>query len=181
MVRKQSGRWRVMRHIIVDGYNVIRANPRLQSLESISLERARDVLVQTLASSPRLVHDEITVVFDGAHGMRTHVHRSRMGRVVLLYSARGQSADDVIIDEARRLASQGRVVVVSNDVEVREHCRAAGSEVSSSENLLAQIPGHISPSPSSGDDERRPNLSTSKHGNPHRSSRRSRRQRDIRF
>src|SRR5947199_19155 len=51
-----------MRHIIVDGYNVIRADSRLQSLERVSLEHAREVLVRTLASSPRLANDDLQVV-----------------------------------------------------------------------------------------------------------------------
>jgi predicted RNA-binding protein with PIN domain len=138
MVKSERGS---VRHIIIDGYNVIRADPRLQWLEQGSMEHARNVLVQTLASSPRLVNDDIVVVFDGRGGTRAHVHSHKMGRIMTLYSARGQSADDVIVSHAQELARVGRVVVVSNDVEVREHCRAAGCEISASENLLGQIPG----------------------------------------
>lgn len=175
-----------MRHIIVDGYNVIRADSRLLSFERVSLEHAREVLVRTLASSPRLANDEVTVVFDGAQGSRGHVHGYRMGRIELIYSARGQSADDVIINRARSLAPRSRVVVVSNDVEVREHCRAEGCEVSGSENLLGQLPGRAAPlqryQTSENDDHHtRETLSTDKRGNPRRASRRARKQRDFRF
>lgn len=48
-----------MRHIVVDGYNVIRADARLQSFERQSLEHARQILAQMLASSPRLANDRI--------------------------------------------------------------------------------------------------------------------------
>jgi predicted RNA-binding protein with PIN domain len=172
----------VMRHILVDGYNVIRADPRLQSLERTSLERAREVLVQTLASSPRLANDQITVVFDGAAGVRGHVHSQRLGRILLLYSARGQTADDVIVAEAGALRGRGRVVVVSNDAEVRDRCRAVGCAVSTSENLLGQMPGHARPAWSDEDeDEAAPSLSTAKRGNPHRASKRSRARREVRF
>ena len=173
-----------MRHIIVDGYNVIRADPRLQSFERTSLEHAREVLVRTLGSSPRLANDEVMVVFDGRGGTRSHVHMHRMGRIMLVYSARGQSADDVIVQQARSLAKSGRVIVVSNDVEVREHCRAEGCEVSSSENLLGQMPGGLARSGTGStqdDEDLRTTLSTDKRGNPRRAPRRSRRPRDVRF
>jgi predicted RNA-binding protein with PIN domain len=170
-----------VRHIIVDGYNVIRADPRLQSFERDGLEKARDVLVRTLSSSPRLAGDRITVVFDGTGGTRGHVHAHSVGRVRVLYSARGQTADDVIVREASAERARGRVIVVTNDVEVREKCRAAECEVSGSENLLSQLPGKARKLPAGEDaEDRDPTLSTVKRGNPRRSSRRSR-ERDIRF
>src|SRR5436305_8109951 len=170
-----------VRHIIIDGYNVIRADSRLQSLERVSLEHAREVLVRTLASAPRLTNDHIVVVFDGREGYRTHVHSRRVGRIDTLYSARGQTADEVIVTHAEELGRAGRVVVVSNDVEVRESCRAAGCEVSGSENLLEQIPGPRKPPRGDVDDDRPGTLSTEKRGNPRRSSKKARQHRDIRF
>ncbi len=171
-----------MRHIIVDGYNVIRADPRLQSFERVSLEHARDVLVRTLASSPRLINDQVTVVFDGTGGIRGHVQSRRMGRIEILYSARGQTADEVIVAHAETLSHRARVVVVTNDVAVRENCRAAGCEVSGSENLLSQLPGARRASPGRDeDDEPYGTLSTVKRGNPRRSSKRERRRRDVWF
>lgn len=170
-----------VRHIIVDGYNVIRADPRLQSFERDALEKARDVLVRTLASSPRLVRDRITVVFDGTGGTRGHVHAHSVGRVRVLYSARGQSADEVIVREAGSLRATGQVIVVTNDIEVRDRCRAADCEVSGSENLLNQLPGKVRRLPAQEDEDgSEPSLSTVKRGNPRRSRRRSH-ERDVRF
>ena len=169
-----------MRNIIIDGYNVIRAEPRFQSLERVSLEHARDVLVQTLASAPRLSNERIVVVFDGRFGSRSHVHASRRGRVEILYSGIGQTADEVIIDQVRRLLP-ARTVVVSNDLEVRDRARVMGSDVSSAENLLKQVPGPVLKRRTDEDDaEERATLSTVKRGNPRRSSRKSRR-REVRF
>ena|SRR5579875_1724338 len=171
-----------MRHVLVDGYNVIRADPRLQSLERTSLEHARQVLVQTLAGAPRLAHDRVLVIFDGRDGYRTHINAHRMGRIEVLYSARGQLADEVIIDQANQLAGRGSVVVVTNDLDVRRRCAAAGCEVTGSENLLRQIPGQPArrARPEEDDDDRKPTLSTAKRGNPRRSGKRSR-NREYRF
>ncbi len=170
-----------MRQIIIDGYNVIRADPRLQSLEQVSLQTARDVLVRTLASSPRLSNDRILVVFDGRGGTRRHIHHHRVGRIDTMYSAHGQTADDVIVAQASVLARSGRVVVVSNDVEVRERCRAEGCEVSASGNLLDQIPGRPRRTAPDPGDLGPTTLSTVKRGNPRRTSKRDRENRDIRF
>jgi predicted RNA-binding protein with PIN domain len=171
-----------VRHIIVDGYNVIRADPRLQSFERDGLEKARDVLVRTLSSSPRLARDQITVVFDGTGGTRGHVHAHTVGRVRVVYSARGQTADEVIICEAAQLSGRGQVIVVTNDGEVRDRCRSEGCDVSGSENLLEQLPGRTGRlrSRNDGHDDPDPSLSTVKRGNPRRSPRRGGR-RDIRF
>lgn len=169
-----------MRYIIVDGYNVIRADSRLQSLERTSLEHAREVLVQTLASSPRLANDRVVVVFDGTHGTRQHVHGHNRGRVVITYSARGQSADDVIVSQAGEYSRLGRVVVVSNDGEIRDQCVRMGCEVSGSENLLQQMPGRLS-QPRPDEDNELATLSTAKRGNPRRAAKRTRRQREVRF
>ncbi|GAC1320141.1 MAG: hypothetical protein NVS2B16_03850 [Chloroflexota bacterium] len=169
-----------MRYILVDGYNVIRGDPRLQAMERVNLEQARNLLVQILASSPRLAHDHIVVVFDGADGSRSHVHSQRRGRVEMLYSARGQQADDVIVSYARDLAPKEKVVVVSNDVEVRESSRAAGADISGTDNLLNQMPGSTRQRFAGHDDDERGTLSTRKRGNPRRSSKKAR-QRDIRF
>jgi predicted RNA-binding protein with PIN domain len=169
-----------VRHIIVDGYNVIRADPRLQSFERDGLDKARDVLVRTLASSPRLVHDDVTVVFDGTGGTRGHVHSHSVGRIRVLYSARGQSADDVIVQEAASRSTRGQVIVVTNDGDVRRRCQVEGCEVSGSENLLGQLPGRVRRLPRRDEDDSDPSLSTVKRGNPRRSSRRSGR-RDVRF
>jgi predicted RNA-binding protein with PIN domain len=100
---------------------------------------------------------------------------------VLIYSAQGQTADDVIVRQARTMAGGDRVVVVSNDVELRERCRAAGCEVSAVENLLNQLPGVPRRLSQDNEVEVDTTLSTVKRGNPRRSSRRARRQREVRF
>jgi uncharacterized protein len=172
----------MVRYILIDGYNVIRADPRLSSLENVSLEHARTVLIQTVGSAPRLANDRVTVIFDGGRGERTNIHGHRVGRIEVVYSARGQTADDVIVGQAKSLGGQERVVVVSNDVDVRERCRAHGCEVSGSENLLGQMPGRAAPRRQDNpESDRALSLSTVKRGNPRRTSRRDQRKRDVRF
>jgi hypothetical protein len=80
------------------------------------------------------------------------------------------------------MVGKAPVVVVSNDVAVRESCRAEGCEVSGSENMLQQMPGRARALMAPARDEGiEPTLSTTKRGNPRRPSKKARRQRDIRF
>jgi predicted RNA-binding protein with PIN domain len=168
-----------LRHIIVDGYNVIRADPRLLEFERRSLDDAREVLIRTLASAPRLVNDRVTVVFDAELGVRRHAHRRQAGRIEVVYSPAGRRADDLIMAQAEALAGTGTVIVVSNDREIQDRCRAAGCQVSGSENLLGQLPGRMRPEPDDEGEIR--TLSTAKRGNPRRAPRGRKRQRDVRF
>lgn len=170
-----------MPHIILDGYNVIRSDPRLASFERQSMEQARTVLIQTLASAPRLAGYRILVVFDGMGGSRSHVHGQRRGGVDTMYSAAGQTADAVIVAQAETLTPHNRVVVVSNDVAVRESCRALGCEISGVENLLGQVPGRIRSAGPPDEEAPMGTLSTIKRGNHRRTSRKARRDREVRF
>jgi len=170
-----------MRHIIIDGYNVIRASPRFAANEHVSLEYAREVLVQAVASSPGLTRDQVMIVFDGTYGNRSHVQTYRRGNVLIMYSAQLQSADDVVVAQARTLATQAEVVVVSNDREVCDRCRDLGARISSAENLLGQMPGPQQRRRLEPPEEVERGLSTKKQGNPRRKPRRSRQEPPVRF
>ena len=112
--------WQAVARITnVDGYNVIKRDPALAQLQGRSLELARDALVRRLNADPSLRHNSITVVFDGAKGGQPYEHAEQKGRVRVLYSRLGESADEVI----KRLvdAAAGEVRVISNDRELRDH------------------------------------------------------------
>jgi hypothetical protein len=98
-----------------------------------------------------------------------------------VYSATGQSADDLIMAQAEALAASGTVIVVSNDREIRDRCRAAGCHVTGSENLLDQLPGRPRRPGRDDDEDPTPTLSTAKRGNPRRAPRGRRRLQDVRF
>ncbi len=114
-----------MRHIIVDGYNVIRRDPALTALISgpQGLERAREALITRLGGSPRLAKDALTVVFDAANvaGRSSESIERRSPRLRVIFSASGEIADTVI----KRLAAQmlarrePGVVVVTEDNDIR--------------------------------------------------------------
>lgn len=132
-----------MRHIIVDGYNVIRRDPALSRLLAGAggLERAREALLVRLAGSPRLLRDELTVVFDAANvpGRTADSIERRSPRLRVVFSASDQIADDVIKRIAADLLAVGTrqsgLVVVTDDNEIR----IAVAEAANYYNLDARL------------------------------------------
>jgi predicted RNA-binding protein with PIN domain len=176
------------RTVLVDGYNVIRRDPTLARFERASLEQARDVLVACLNASPTFRQDEIICVFDGAGSAAAGVRAARSfrrGRVRVVFSAPGESADTVLKRFAAHLPPG--VVVVTADNEVRAAVQAAGADVT---NLAPRAtPAHpraTRPPPRTNEtwvkaDDLAPQRSPSKKGNPRRAPRRGKRDEDLRW
>jgi hypothetical protein len=113
-------------HLIVDGYNVIRQSPRLQFLDVMDLQAGREALLELLAHYRRRSHHQITVVFDGWQRGDLKESRDRYEGILIIYSRRGERADEVI----KRLLSQERErsLVVTSDREIQvcaEQAKAA--------------------------------------------------------
>ncbi|WP_051704281.1 NYN domain-containing protein [Glycomyces sp. NRRL B-16210] len=108
-------------HLIVDGYNVTISAWG----ETLTLEQQRNRLVQGLGAVAAQTNAEITVVFDGADAVFGAKPWARGVRV--LFSAKGQIADDVVVELAE-VEPEGRpVIVVSSDQEVAMRVRREGA------------------------------------------------------
>ncbi|MBI3394044.1 MAG: NYN domain-containing protein [Nitrospirae bacterium] len=79
--------------ILVDGYNLLGA---LRGMGG-PLEANREELVRLLAAYAAGRPHEVTVVFDAMHEGGIHETRDRRGAVTLVYTARGETADDRIV------------------------------------------------------------------------------------
>jgi predicted RNA-binding protein with PIN domain len=120
-------------HLIIDGYNLVGVTTGFGG----SLEGARDALTASLAAYRRNKHHPITVVFDGwKQGLPNGGHEHRSG-VQVLYSKKGERADQVI----QRLARQygNACAVVSSDHEVAEVARSAGAFVMTAQEFAAKL------------------------------------------
>jgi predicted RNA-binding protein with PIN domain len=104
-------------HLIVDGYNVIRQSPRLQFLDAVDLQAGREALLELLAHYRSRSHHQITVVFDGWQRGDLKESRDRHQGILIIYSRRGERADEVI----KRLLHQERerALVVTSDREIQ--------------------------------------------------------------
>ncbi len=148
---------------LVDGYNVIRCDPRLAAHENESLQAGRDALCRLLAAAARSSGDQFIVVFDGARGGGTALG-SRGVRVV--FSRAQERADDVLA----HLASAG-VAVVSTDREVQKAAARARAIAITADDFLARVLAPPSPDKDEEEDEV---LREPKSGNPRRLSKKAR-------
>jgi predicted RNA-binding protein with PIN domain len=104
-------------HLIVDGYNLIRQSPQLQILDAMDLQAGREALLELLVWYRGRSHHRITVVFDGWQHGDFRENRDRQQGLIIIYSRRGERADEVI----KRLLHQERerALVVTSDREIQ--------------------------------------------------------------
>ena len=119
-------------HLIVDGYNVTK-----RGFAEIPLEQQRQRLITAMGGLAAQSGAEVTVVFDGAERMVGIPSPPRGVRV--LFSRKGETADDVIRRLARAEPPGRPLVVVSSDKEVADGVRRHGAYPLSSDTLLRRI------------------------------------------
>jgi predicted RNA-binding protein with PIN domain len=159
-------------HLIIDGYNVLGVRSAGPSCGRPPSEFAREQLLRDLAGYRQRKGHAITVVFDGWReglGVERHEHRSG---VEVIYSRRGERADQVI----QRLAqAYGRdCAVVSSDREVADFARAHGAFVIGAGEFVARLATPVA-SPAvpalkgrAVGEEDLPRRNPDKKGNPHK-------------
>ncbi len=130
-------------HLLVDGYNLLGTAGMGTQPGSGGLEMAREALLQRLAGYRRRKGHAVTVVFDGWQVGQGMEHREFRSGVEVIYSRRGERADQVI----QRLAGQyGRdCAVVSSDHEVVNAARAAGAFILSAAEFRGKLVERQSP------------------------------------
>lgn len=116
--------------VLVDGYNVAKvAFPAASSLAD-----ERDWLADVLDELAARTCADLRVVFDGA-GVPPVPSRRRA--VQVLFSPAGVTADDVLVDLVRTTPVERPVVLVTNDLALRERAKVYGANVLGSDQLLA--------------------------------------------
>lgn len=179
------------RVILVDGYNVIRRAPELLAAERRSLASGREALLAQIRATYQSAPHRVIVVFDGDSPAETCLALAGLARGQVIYTARGVTADAVIV----RLAAQERlrsdeVVVVTRDADLRRHAGEHGAASARPEALRARF--HDAPrdvaqrarrraalrSAWDSDPDDEPPAPDRRHGNPRKASRKRRTQRD---
>ncbi|HEX5596354.1 MAG TPA: NYN domain-containing protein [Micromonosporaceae bacterium] len=119
-------------HLIVDGYNVTK-----RGFGELSLEQQRKRLITGLAGLAAQTGDEVTVVFDGAERMLGLPPQPRGVRV--LFSRKGETADELIRRLVRAEPAGRPLVVVSSDREVADGVRRHGAYPMGADSLLRRL------------------------------------------
>jgi predicted RNA-binding protein with PIN domain len=149
---------------LVDGYNVIGADPALAGAKERGMPAARSALLQRIREAEHRCGDPFTVVFDGdvAPGPTAST-----GRIEVRFSRPPRTADDVIMELVRQLGAGA--IVVTSDNKIQNAARRAGAAAVASERFLAALDG-LAAAGESEDDEDEDDGRSSKRGNPHRVS-----------
>lgn len=161
------------KHLLVDGFNVIRRDPQLSDAENRNFYGAQDLLIDRLNRYRRGTSHRITVVFDGRQGPNTFRSRMRKGEIEVIYSSRGETADEVIADLVAHAAERDAYKVVTADRDLAHTCRTLGVDIVAPDELMARSRPRPLPAPGSDfwqgkREERGWSGSTRKKGNPKR-------------
>ena len=106
---------------IVDGYNVIHAWPQIaQRIEEISLESAREILIEKLVDFHGATGHQVVIVFDAyssASASVTAMQEQRAG-VTVVFTARDQTADsyiEIFVEQLHKKDRYATIRVVTGD------------------------------------------------------------------
>ena len=119
-------------HLIVDGYNVTK-----RGFAEMSLEQQRKRLITGLGGIAAQTGDEVTVVFDGAE--RVHGLPPAPRGVRVLFSHKGDTADELIRQLVRGEPAGRPLVVISSDREVADGVRRHGAYPMGADSLLRRL------------------------------------------
>ena len=130
------------RLIIIDGYNLIHRTPQLKPGDGRTLRQSRDKLLNLLTWMMGSNSARILVVFDGAVGQGSTNESEGAGRVEVRFSRPPMNADmlirEIVEDQVERV---DHLTVVTADIEVAQHARAMGANVSIADLFLAAALG----------------------------------------
>ncbi len=126
-------------HLIVDGYNLLALTGRIGAGTSLHSETARESFLRDLAAYRQRKPHAITVVFDGwQQGWGTEQREHRLG-LEIIFSRRGEKADQVI----QRLTAEfgSACAVVSSDHEIIDVAKAQGAFVMTAQEFIEKLHG----------------------------------------
>ena len=124
-------------HLIIDGYNLLALTGRIGAGTRLDSEIARESFLRDLASYRQRKSHAITVVFDGwQQGWGTEQREHRLG-LEIIFSRRGEKADQVI----QRLAAEfgSACAVVSSDREIINVATAQGAFVMKAQEFIGKL------------------------------------------
>ncbi|MCX5844803.1 MAG: NYN domain-containing protein [Deltaproteobacteria bacterium] len=127
-------------HIIIDGYNLIRQSDALRRHERFSLEEGRKALIRSISLYKKQRGHKVTIVFDGWESGPADEERDRQEGIDIIYSRKGEKADDVIKRMVQKRAEE--TVVVSSDRDIVDFVsRRGGTAISSQEfeELISKV------------------------------------------
>ncbi len=125
--------------ILVDGYSLLHAWPKLAQGEPRHSSTARNELVRVLTHYQDALGTPITVFFDGGGAPKGTPAAHSSPEMEVIYSRPGKTADDLIERVASKLAKLGDVRVVTNDYAERDTVVSFGGMAQSCEEFIHAV------------------------------------------
>ncbi|KXG75119.1 hypothetical protein AN618_20480 [Fervidicola ferrireducens] len=102
-------------YLFIDGYNIINAWPELIEAKSVSLETARDKLVDIMSDYAAQTGTKIVVVFDAHHVEGGRGARYLINGVEVVFTKEGETADAYIERTVDSMGKGDKVKVATSD------------------------------------------------------------------
>ncbi|HAH98514.1 MAG TPA: hypothetical protein DCO70_04210 [Verrucomicrobiales bacterium] len=130
--------------VLVDGYSLLHHWPELAPERKRHSFHARDALVAILTQYQDSSSTPVTVIFDGGGAPPdTPKNETTPGGIEVLFSKKGQTADQIIERVAYLMKPYGEVLAVTNDYAERETVISLGGSACSCENFIRMIHDEI--------------------------------------
>ena len=125
--------------ILVDGYSLLHGWPELAPGKPRHSAAAREELVYILTRYQDAIGTPITIFFDGGGAPPGTPKPDTAGRVEVLFSREGQTADEMIERAAHRFQPYGEVLAVTDDNTERDVVIGLGGQAASCLNFVRDI------------------------------------------
>ena len=125
--------------ILVDGYSLLHNWPELARGRARHSAAARDALIRRLTLYQDAIGTPVTVFFDGSGRPNGRPTAASKSEIEVLYSRKGQTADQMIERAAHRFGPYGEVLAVTDDHAERETVGSLGGNAASCENFIRDV------------------------------------------
>jgi predicted RNA-binding protein with PIN domain len=125
--------------ILVDGYSLLHNWPELARGRARHSAEARDALIRRLTLYQDAIGTPITVFFDGAGQRSGSPNAASSTAVEVLYSRKGQTADQMIERAAYRFGAYGEVMAVTDDRAEQDMVISLGGSAASCWNFILMV------------------------------------------
>jgi predicted RNA-binding protein with PIN domain len=125
--------------ILVDGYSLLHKWEALAPGRPRHSEAARKELIHYLRLYQDAIRTPITIVFDGSNAPVGTPKPDSTPELEILFSRKGQTADDIIERAAHRFSSYGEIMVVTDDYAERDTVMNFGGLTSSCDNFIQDV------------------------------------------
>jgi uncharacterized protein len=125
--------------ILIDGYSLLHNWPELAPGRARHSAAARDELIRRLTLYQDAVGTPVTIFFDGAGAAARKPAASSASEVEVLYSRKGQTADQMIERAVYRFGPYGEVLAVTDDYAERDTVISLGGSAASCWNFIQTV------------------------------------------